>query len=1732
MPHILNQKFVSFLLFIFLINGIYSQCIITPPPSVTIACGGSTTLNGLQPAGSFGLSSTSCSPLPTGGTNAFATPIDDAVTGQIPIGFPFTFFGTTYNTAVISSNGLLGFGPFTYAGYGSFALPTTVANNFIAGFYADINIVIGGTITYQTIGTSPNQQFIVSYTNAQAFGGGGGTVSFQIVLNQSGSFQIIFSQLSANWTASTTGVLATSGVQNSTGTISIPVPGRNSTDWPGIVPGQQDCSTFGALSCTFQSWQIAGSNVSTAINYSVSPSSTTTYTGVWNCNGSICTANTTVTVPASPVTTNSVICAGATPTITSSSCGTIGTNYAQNIPFNNGELTNTDSKWNRNAGGTTCTASAGTNYYYDVFPFTVSSAGSYTFDGCFPTADGYGSLFQNTFNGANPCLVAANHIISNDDSNPSCSLDPRLTATLTPGITYYIISTTFGTNALGTYSWNFTGPAGATINSGGTGSALQWFTTAVGGTSISSVTPFNPVGVVGSGLANNTASGTYSYYAACASAPTCRTLATITINAPSILPTSISGTGNICAGASATLSVVGGTLSGGSNWEWFTGSCGGTLVGTGVSITVTPGSTTIYYVRASTGSTCPASTCMSGTVTVNLVPVISATPTSQALCSGEISAVVLSSLPTGSTFNWTVVQAGVNGATAGTGNSIAQSLTCNGTTSGTVTYTITPTLGICTGNPINVVITVNPVPAVLATPSTATICSGETTAIALSSISGTTFSWTVVQTGVLGASNGIGNSIAQTLSSSTTNTGTATYTITPTLGTCVGIPISVVINLNPVPSIIASPTSQSFCSGGTTAIALSSISGTSFDWTIAQNGVSGASIGSGSTINQTLSTTGTVAGTVVYTITPSLSNCVGNPITATITVNPVPVVLASPSAQTFCSGGTTNIVLSSIAGTTFGWTVVQNGVSGASTGSGSSISQTLSTTGSISGTVIYTITPTLGTCVGNPIIVTINVNPVPTAIASPTSQTFCSGVSSSISLSSIAGSTFDWTISQTGVSGASSGNGSSINQVLTNTGITSGTATYTITPTLGACVGASINVLINVNPIPVLITTPSSQTLCSGLTTGIALSSITGTTFAWTVTQNGSSGATNGSGSTISQILSSTGSSSGVAVYTITPTLGSCVGLPVNTTITINPVPIAVATPTAQTFCSGGSTSITLSSIAGTTFAWTSTPNSVTGGTSGNGTTISQVLSNSTTTSGTNTYTITPTLGICTGQAISVIETVNPLPIITVNSATYCNGGNAVLTASGASTYSWSPATNLSSTVGTSVTASPSNTSTYTVTGTSILGCTSNASSLVTVKPNPVVILSNNGPLCFGDLLNITAITSNVGCSFAWSGPVSYASNIQNPSIASVVYPNAGLYSLITTLNGCSSNSSTNVIINTGISTAINPIASICSNSSSFNLTSINPGGVWSGTAISNTSSGTFDPSLAAIGSNTVTYAIPGACTSPSNTTITMLQAPTVAFSADKVAGCGPLKVSFTDNSSPVGTTQNWNFGNGNFGNGSNSSATYLSPGCNTVTLISTSANGCFSSQTLTNYICVYTNPEVNFTSSVTETSINEPVIDFTNTSNGAINYVWNFGDLIGNSTAINPSYSYQNGGSYLITLIGENLEGCKDSSNLIVKVIDEISFFMPNSFTPNEDEFNNVFKPTITSGFDPTEFSFTIYNRWGELIFESKNSEIGWDGSFKGKLVQDGIYSWKIQYKAKDNDKRFREYGSVSLFR
>ncbi|NCU77433.1 MAG: gliding motility-associated C-terminal domain-containing protein [Synechococcaceae bacterium WB7_1C_051] len=98
----------------------------------------------------------------------------------------------------------------------------------------------------------------------------------------------------------------------------------------------------------------------------------------------------------------------------------------------------------------------------------------------------------------------------------------------------------------------------------------------------------------------------------------------------------------------------------------------------------------------------------------------------------------------------------------------------------------------------------------------------------------------------------------------------------------------------------------------------------------------------------------------------------------------------------------------------------------------------------------------------------------------------------------------------------------------------------------------------------------------------------------------------------------------------------------------------------------------------------------------------------------------------------------------------------------------------------------------------------------------------------------------------------------------------------------------------------------------------------------------------------------------------------------------------------------------------------------------------------------------------------------------------------------------------------------------------EDVVFWVPNTFTPDGDQHNQSFKPVFYSGYDPFEFVMYIFDRWGELVYETHNVKFGWDGSTgrSGRKAPDGVYTWKIVFKALNNDDKIMQMGHVTLIR
>ena len=227
-----------------------------------------------------------------------------------------------------------------------------------------------------------------------------------------------------------------------------------------------------------------------------------------------------------------------------------------------------------------------------------------------------------------------------------------------------------------------------------------------------------------------------------------------------------------------------------------------------------------------------------------------------------------------------------------------------------------------------------------------------------------------------------------------------------------------------------------------------------------------------------------------------------------------------------------------------------------------------------------------------------------------------------------------------------------------------------------------------------------------------------------------------------------------------------------------------------------------------------------------------------------------------------------------------------------------------------------------------------------------------------------------------------------------------------------------------------------------------------------------------------------------------------------------------------------WNFGDGFTGNSLNMNHIYSDTGTFNITFIYTDANGC--SDTITNNNMIWIHPTVvaGFYANPNETTIIDPTVQFVNQSVNATSYYWQL-TLDSSSTLTNPVWNYTDPGTYTIMLAATNQWGCADTAYNTVIVEPDIALYVPNAFTPgDENGLNDLLLPFI-SGIDITTYRFEVYNRWGERIYQTTDVAKGWNGRKNnvGELVQIDVYVWKVYFK-NDKNKEITKVGHVTVIR
>jgi gliding motility-associated-like protein len=244
--------------------------------------------------------------------------------------------------------------------------------------------------------------------------------------------------------------------------------------------------------------------------------------------------------------------------------------------------------------------------------------------------------------------------------------------------------------------------------------------------------------------------------------------------------------------------------------------------------------------------------------------------------------------------------------------------------------------------------------------------------------------------------------------------------------------------------------------------------------------------------------------------------------------------------------------------------------------------------------------------------------------------------------------------------------------------------------------------------------------------------------------------------------------------------------------------------------------------------------------------------------------------------------------------------------------------------------------------------------------------------------------------------------------------------------------------------------------------------------------------------------------------------------------GCAPYNAVF-ENTSAGGQQFFWDFGDGTTSTDITPVHLYPTPGTFTIRLRAVDSATCNFEDTTSFTIIVSSQPVASFTYSPVPPQENTPV-DFVNTSTGASNFRWEFGDgeILQVASAQNVQHTYNETKKYNACLIALNAVGCPDTvcQSLQAKVLPLLD--VPNAFTPNGDGVNDK---VFVRGFGIIKMTWRVYNRWGAVVFETNDRTQGWDGTYKGALQPKEVYHYILDVEYSDNT-RFTKRGDITLLR
>jgi gliding motility-associated-like protein len=656
------------------------------------------------------------------------------------------------------------------------------------------------------------------------------------------------------------------------------------------------------------------------------------------------------------------------------------------------------------------------------------------------------------------------------------------------------------------------------------------------------------------------------------------------------------------------------------------------------------------------------------------------------------------------------------------------------------------------------------------------------------------------------------------------------------------------------------------------------------------------------------------------------------------------------------------------------------------------------------------------------------------------------------------------------------------------------TTTYTVIVTAASGCVSSDSVKVIVNNLPVVFA-GNDIAVCTG--DSVQLNATGALNFIW------SQGLTL-SDSTIANPKASPPS---LTTYVVTGTdLNGCMD---TDTINVNINGLILATGPNVTICAGDSTVLSVSGAQ--TFIWS--PASTL-----DNATISNPKAKPT---GTTTYTVTGTDNNGCSATSLVTVNVNSLPVVNAGtSLSICLGSSANLSVgpgSNAISYSWSPAATLNNPNISNPIASPTVTTLYTLTGIKN-GCSATDTITVVVHQPPAVSAGSNTSICLGSSTQLTATGTG---SFSWA----LSAGLSNNTIANPIATPLSTTTYTVTLTGagfCTASAQVTITVNPVPTAAAGTTNSNICNGTSTQLNATGGGTYfWTPHAgLSNSQSANTTATPGSTTKYTVTVSNAAGCIDTASVIINVSNAIIISSVTvvDETCSNGDGSVSVvnvTGGNAPYSYSLN--------GSPSQTSALFPSLTTGTYMLSVKDATGCTTSQTVV--VGQLTNIDASFTANPPSGPKPLPV-SFTNTSTGATNYVWNFGNG-SNSFSTNASTVYPNNGTYIVTLYASNGPSCIDSASVTINVFEEVTIIIPNIFTPNGDGNNDVF---VIQSSGVNEINGSILNRWGKKIFEwSGDANSGWDGKINGGSAQDGTYYYVLKIKTNSGEEK-EEKGYVQV--